>query len=522
MAGPAVPAGPPARRAPTPRQAPRRLASAGVLGRATGAALGVGVLLGAPSIVAAHGLSPTYQSPLPLSVYLVGAAVTVALSFLFVLARDVRAPEVVDGRLLHVPAVVRLALRAIGLIGWVWIVAQTVAGGSSDAAVAPLFLWVFGWVGIAFCSALLFPVWEWLDPFATFHDILAWVLRTLGVRGWRLSVLPDGARGWPAVLGLTFFVWLELVPVVSPATLSVVLVGYTLLTLALMAQFGRDEWRAQGETFTVWFRTLNRLAPLGVVPAARTAGEGEAADPDAVDATVVERRAFATGLLRGPWSMALVALAAVGVASIIFDGLSQTVAFATVFGAPGLVPKTLLLLGWLAIVTGAALAVGRMVSVGAIGAGLLPIAVGYLIAHYLTYLLINGQYVIVAVSDPLQQGWDLFGTAFFLPTYDWLPPSLVWTAQLAAVVGGHMIGAWAGHVTAQRDMEALASRPTRDMRHRKIPGTTNGEPRDVRMREIPLAVVMVALTTITLWSLGQAIVVETEPGAAVPAHVSGF
>ena len=40
------------------------------------------------------------------------------------------------------------------------------------------------------------------------------------------------------------------------------------------------------------------------------------------------------------------------------------------------------------------------------------------------------------------------------------------------------------------------------------------------MREIPLAVVMVALTTITLWSLGQAIVVETEPEAAVPAHVS--
>ena len=74
-------------------------------------------------------------------------------------------------------------------------------------------------------------------------------------------------------------------------------------------------------------------------------------------------------------------------------------------------------------------------SVGAIGAGLLPIAVGYLIAHYLTYLLINGQYVIVAVSDPLQQGWDLFGTAFFIPTYDWLPPGLVWTAQLAAVVG---------------------------------------------------------------------------------------
>jgi hypothetical protein len=521
MAGLAAPAGAPARNAASDRRSGRPTLT-GALGRATGAALGLAAMLGVPAVAAAHGLSPVYQSPLPLSVYLVGAGLTVALSFLFVLARDVRAPEIVDGRLVRVPAVLRLGLRGIGLIGWAWIVAQALAGGSSDAAVAPLLLWVFGWVGIAFCSALFFPVWEWLDPFATIHDLFAWVLRRLGVRGWRLSVLPDAARTWPAVLGLAFFVWLELVPVISPATLSVVLVGYTLLTVALMAQFGRDEWRAQGETFTVWFRALNRLAPFGVVPATRTAeAGGQAADPDAVDATVLERRPFATGLLRGPWSMALVALCAVGVASIIFDGLSQTVAFASVFGAPGLLPKTLLLLGWLSIVTGAALVVGRLVSVGAIGAGLLPIAVGYLIAHYLTYLLINGQYLIVAVSDPLQQGWDLFGTAFFMPTFEWLPPGLVWTAQLAAVVGGHMIGAWAGHVTAQRDMESLAARPTRDMRHRKIPGATNETARDARMREIPLAVVMVALTTITLWSLGQAIVVETGPEAAVPAQVAG-
>ena len=129
----------------------------GALGRATGVALGLGAMLGVPAVAAAHGLSPAYQSPLPLAVYLVGAAVTVALSFLFVLARDVRAPEIVDGRLVRVPAVLRLVLRAIGLIGWVWIVAQALAGGSSDAAVAPLFLWVFGWVGIAFCSALAVP-----------------------------------------------------------------------------------------------------------------------------------------------------------------------------------------------------------------------------------------------------------------------------------------------------------------------------------------------------------------------------
>ena len=211
-----------------------------------GVALAALAVVGVPSVVGAHGLSPVYQSPLPLAVYLVGAAATVALSFVFVLARDVRATAIPEGRVVGVPRPLRLLLRAVGLLAWAWIVAQAVVGGSSDAAVAPLLLWVFGWVGIAMVSALLFPVWEWLDPFATLHDILAWLVRTAGVRGWAMSEIPTAVRVWPAVAGLAFFVWLELVPVISPATLSVVMVGYTLLTIALMAQFGRDEWRAHG------------------------------------------------------------------------------------------------------------------------------------------------------------------------------------------------------------------------------------------------------------------------------------
>ena len=105
--------------------------------------------------------------------------------------------------------------------------------------------------------------------------------------------------------------------------------------------------------------------------------------------------------------------------------------------------KTLQLLGFLGIIVGAALARRPpRRRLAATGAGLLPIAVGYLIAHYFTYLLIDGQRIVVAVADPLQQGWDLggFGWAFFEPTPAWLPPGLVWTIQIAAVVGGHMLG----------------------------------------------------------------------------------
>ncbi len=491
------------------------------IARATGAAAGVAVAFGAPAVVAAHNLGTVYQSPLPLAVYLVGAATTVALSFVFVLARDVRAAPTPPGRIVHVPSALRIPLRALGLLGWIWIVVQGIAGGTSEASVASLFLWVYGWVGVAMLSALLAPVWEWVNPFATIHDILAWAIRRAGINGWEATELPRALRLWPAVAGLMFFIWLELVALAGVGTLTVVLVGYTVLTLALMAQFGRDQWLAQGETFTVWFRTLNRLAIYGVAPAARTAEERgvdpDDEDPDAVDAAAVIRRPFASGLLDATWEVPRVALVALGTASIIFDGLSQTVAFATVFGNPALVQKTVILIVFLWIIAGVALIVGRSVSWGAIGAGLTPIAVGYLVAHYLTYLLIDGQRIVVAASDPLQTGADLIGTAFYTPV-NFLPPGLVWTLQLASVVGGHVVGAWAGHVTAQRDMAALAlAKPPRDMRHRKIPSTTRRRIPNVRQREIPLAVVMVALTTLTLWSLGQSIVVEPAAQDAVPA-----
>ena len=124
--------------------------------------------LAVPAAVAAHSLNPTYTSRLPLAVYVAGAAATVALSFIFVLVRDVRAERPDTSAPGHLPpAWLRWTLRVIGLVAWTWIVAQGIAGGSSAAEVATLFLLVYGWVGVAGVSALVGPVWQFLDPFST-------------------------------------------------------------------------------------------------------------------------------------------------------------------------------------------------------------------------------------------------------------------------------------------------------------------------------------------------------------------
>ncbi|HET9085559.1 MAG TPA: hypothetical protein VFN41_14260 [Candidatus Limnocylindrales bacterium] len=440
------------------------------------------IALVAPAAVLAHTLNASYTSRLPLAVYLAGAAATVALSFIFVLVRDVRAdrPDTsAPGRL--PPAWLRILLRVLGLVAWIWIVVQGIAGGTSAAEVASLFLWVYGWVAVAAISALVGPIWHFLDPFSTLFDIGAWVIRRIGVSPWDAASYPQRLGRWPAVVGFLVVVWIELVLKAGPNVLFIVLVGYTALTLAMMAQYGRDTWRSNAEVFTVWYRLLGRIAPYAL-----TDEEGR-----------VRRRPFFSGLLEPGWRLEDVVIVALGVGSILFDGLSQTQIFFTTFGLPGLLEETVIMGIFLGIIVAAALVVTRYVGIAATGAGLVPIALGYLIAHYFTYVAIDGQRMIIAISDPLQNGSDLFGTAFFEPSGAWLPPGLVWTIQLAAVVGGHMLGAWAGHVVAALDAPPeLAGRP-------------------LTVRQIPLAVVMVALTTLTLWSLGQSLVVTPPANATV-------
>jgi hypothetical protein len=423
--------------------------------------------LGWPVTVLGHTLGRRAAAPLPLTIYLVGAAIAVGLSFAFVVVRDIRAKEPRQGLRAVAPCSLVLLLRAVGLLGWSWVATRTALGGSNGTDVSTLVLWVYGWVGLALASALVGPVWAWLDPFATLYDLGAAVARRLHLRPWHPARYPRPLVGWPAVAGMAVFAWLELA--YAGGGIGILLLAYSGLTLLGMARFGRDAWRAQGETFSVWFTTLGRLAPYALegLPASR----------------MLTRRPALAGLITGPWSTPLVVLTALATGSILYDGLSQTQPWHNAFGSPTLPIATLHMGTFLGLIVAATLFVGRVVGLAATGAGLLPIALGYLLAHYLTYLLGEGQRILSLISDPLGLGWDLFGTATYQPSTTWIQSSLVWSFQLIAVIGGHVVGAWAGHVVAARSTPGLR-------RH--------------RLGQVPLALVMVALTTTTLWSLGQA------------------
>ncbi len=72
---------------------------------------------------------------------------------------------------------------------------------------------------------------------------------------------------------------------------------------------------------------------------------------------------------------------------------------------------------------------------------LIPIALAYHLAHYLSFLLIVGQYMIPLSSDPFGFGWDLFGTKIYFPDIGIVNARFVWITSVIAVVTGEEDGA---------------------------------------------------------------------------------
>jgi hypothetical protein len=436
------------------------------------------LLMLAAAPASAHTLDGNVDAPLPFAVYLAGAAIAVGLSFVFVAFGDDRpAPEPELGRVRTVWRPVRWALRLVGLLAWAWVVAQAVAGGTSDAEIGPVILWVYGWVGLAIVSSLLGPAWAWLDPFSTIYDVIAAILRPTGLHLPGRAPWNRRVSAWPAAVFMVFFVWLELSGnLESGRELGFVLLGYTFISLLGMTWYGKHRWRTHGEVFSVWLGLLGRLAPYGVLGRRR---DGQ-----------VQRRPYGYALTHEPWSAALLAVVAVGVGSVIWDGISQTEPFYDVVGEPHWIVDSAILVGFMVAMALLVIGVGRKVGYVAMGAGLVPVATGYIVAHYLTYLLVEGQRIVVAISDPFQQGWDLFGTVRYEPGDEFLSASVVWTIQVIAVVLGHVVGAWMGHAAVRQQR--------RDGKEAS---------------QWPLAVLMVAFTVVALWSLGQNLVfvAETTP-----------
>src|SRR5262249_38956151 len=81
---------------------------------------------------------------------------------------------------------------------------------------------------------------------------------------------------------------------------------------------------------------------------------------------------------------------------------------------------------------------------------LVPIAIGYHFAHYFTFLLVQGQYIVPLVSDPFGFGWNLFGTAGYRVDIGVVGARFAWYAAVTAILLGHIAAVTLAHLKTIR------------------------------------------------------------------------
>jgi hypothetical protein len=506
---------------------------AAILGAAGLTAAALSVLQPAP--VGAHAIGDVFTLPVPLALYLVGAGLAVAASFVVsvVVVRPAGALPGYPSWPVHagVARPTSVLLQGLGLFWWLGAVVSGYLVDPISPVPAVLF-WIGIWVGLPIVAVLLGNPWPSLSPFRSLFGLLERLARLAGLD--RLDAglaYPARLARWPAVALLFGALWCELVLPDGQAPLLVanLLLGYTLLTLLGMATFGRVAWLRNAELFEVLLGWFGRIGPLGrrVVDPTACEGCGEGCDPDrcidcpecAVAAEPGERRPE----LR-PWFAGLTEVRGAGwtdaafivlvLAGVTYDGLSETafwggmlnpifVALFDVLGALTtvyLVQTGGLLVIWLVFVTAFGLAArltralhdpGQATAplraaAGAYAATLLPIAAGYLIAHYLTLLIQGLLWLPGLLADPLST---------VAPMLDWMPISAVWYLSVGAIVVGHIVAVVLAHRHALRE---AASRPV--------------------LAGLPLVLLMVGYTILSLWIIAAPITLEpgTTPAALLP------
>jgi hypothetical protein len=417
----------------------------------------------------AHGIGGAQDLPISPELAIAGAvaALTVSFTVLAVAWRTPRYDEASTGRpapawldaLVAHPAT-RIALRVLGLVLFLYTVMVAVLG--QDLVINPIFgiFYVWWWVGIVPASLLLGPVWRAISPVRTINQAFAKV--SGGDPDVGLFRYPERLGHWPAAVGLFAFVWMELVYPYS-TELGPVRLWCAVYVAAMLlggALFGNTFYE-RADPFEVYSDLVAKLSVWGT-----RAGRLIIRSPLANLDTVVARPG-------------LVAVTAVLFGSTAFDSFRDSTTWLRflqdhdIINANSAVgPDTAAAIANNVALLAFCLGIGAIFAFATMATGtdpeverrslpnrfahsIVPIIVGYILAHYIRYYVEVGQQTLVYVSDPFSDGSNYLGTADLQISY-WLSyhPTLLANTKVAAVVIGHVLGVIAAHDRAIKILPA--------------------------------------------------------------------
>lgn len=374
-----------------------------------------------PAGLQAHGLGGSTDLPIPFLYAMVGASWALTISFA-VLALAWKEPQFAAEPEPAKQPPRRPWLAGIGLLLTTWLLVALYAG-PSDASNGGLgAFYIFVWVGLVPLALVAGHVWRDLSPWRT-------------VTGRGLWAYPERLGYWPAVVGLLAFVWLELASP-DPGSVHAVRVWVAMYVVAMIAgglAFG-PRWYDRADPFDVYSAIVAKLSPF----------------------VRDDRRWIVHNPLRTlpsvPVAPGLVAVLAVLLGSTAYDSFSASSFWQS--KTLSVWQHSLTLLGFCVVVAvlfvAAAMATGgvtreqRRAMPGKLAHSLVPIVVGYIFAHYLTYLLEKGQVAFFALLDPLGRGWQPLGdpaTQYFLSEHT----SMLAALKVTFVVAGHVLAVVAAH-----------------------------------------------------------------------------
>lgn len=343
----------------------------------------------------------------------------------------------------------------------------------------PLGFWTVGWIALVSLAAFVGNIWAWINPWMGLYHLLR--IKEPLVR------LPEGVGVWPATLMLVAFAGFLLADPApdDPARLAQLVAGYWGLTFLGLILFGPN-WCQRAELGQVLFAAFASLAVIRLQPPAGIGGPGwQIAQAPPVQAaglfalTMLGVGSF-DGLNETFWW-----LGQIGVNPLEFPGRSAIVGV-TVLGLLGAILGLMVVF---AVVVWLGMRLARKqvpfgLAFGWLALCVLPIALVYHMAHYLTAFIVGIQYTIAAVSDPFATGADLLGIQPFRVTTGFFnridTVRLIWVTQAGLVVLGHVWSVLLAH---------------------RVAITLFGDHRRAATATLPLSIFMIGYTFLGLWLL---------------------
>jgi len=471
-----------------------------------------GVILLSPGAAHAHSFVEPYTLPVPFWLYLYACAATLVITFAAIgyFAGAPAARRAPRRLALHAPGRAGgMAVRwALGLLraGAVGCLLLTVAAGlfgtpSPLANIGMTLFWIAFLLAFAYLTALIGNIYQLVNPW----HVIVCAAQACGIDFARPRVAYPAWLGYyPAFLFYVALIWIELFWLPKPATLSLVLIAYSLATLAGARIFGKALWFERGEVFAVFFRLIGTLAPVAYESRPGT---------DAWQARL--RLPFAGTLEDRPQHISLVLFVLFMLSSTTYDGVHDTVLWVGLFWknllallqplwgadmakaqaslAPwyalyqraGLVLAPLLYFAVYMLVMGATRAVARTaIPLRALALhfafSVIPIAFVYNVTHYYTLILTQLPLLPYIASDPFGFGWNLFGIAPDFAGPAPLDMAVIWHTEVALILAGHVVSVCLAHVVARRLF------PSR---------------RQALISQLPMLLLMIAYTIMGLWVL---------------------